>query len=79
MREGRRSRDGSADSLKDARGDQPCLVQGEAAEERGKREQQHAVYEHSASAEQVAGTSTEQEQAAERERISGDHPLEVHR
>ena len=76
-REGGGRRDGGAGALDDARGDEHGLVDGEAADERGRGEEQDAGDEHPAAAEQVAEAAAEQQQAAEGEGVGVDDPREV--
>ena len=56
---------------------QPRLGSGQPAGEGCGREQQQADNEHLAPAKQVTGTAAEQQQAAERQRIAVDHPLQA--
>ncbi len=72
--EGGRGRDGAADALESACGEQLAGVLGEPAEQGGEREEQHAEDEDAPSAEDVAGPAAEQQQPAEGERVGADHP-----
>ena len=67
----------AADALDDPGGEQPRLVGGEAAGQRGEREQGDARDEDPAPSEQVAHPPAEQQQAAEGERVGVDDPLQV--
>ena len=69
-------RDGTPDTLGDPGRDQPQLVGGEASQERGGGEDDHADGEHPAPAEEVAAAAAEQKQPSEGEGVGGDDPLE---
>ena len=74
-RERRRRDDRCAEALDCARADQDAGAVGEAANERGEREQRQADQEDPFAPEQVGHPPAEQEEAAERDRVGGDHPL----
>jgi hypothetical protein len=83
LREGRRQereaggdREGGADALDEAGRDQDAAVVGDAAEDRGDGEHRHRGEEDLAPADDVAGASTEQQQAAVTEHVAGDDPLQ---
>ena len=68
---------GGAEALKRTSADQRCLGPREPAEKRADREHDQADHEHAPAAEQVGGPAAEQQEAAEDERVGGDHPLQV--
>ena len=76
-RQRRRRDDRGAEALDRARGDQPRLRLGEAAGERGEREDDQAEHEHAPAAEQVGEPAAEQQEAAEGERVGVDDPGQV--
>ncbi len=75
--QGERSRrdDGCAGALDHARRDQQHRVLREAAGQRGRREGQQPGDEHPAAAEQIGGAAAQDQQPAECDRVTGDHPL----
>ena len=75
--EGRGGEQRGADALDGAGRDQRRLRSGEAARERRGGEQPEADQEQPPAAEDVAHPAPEQEQAAERERVAVDHPLQA--
>ena len=77
--QGQRGRgdDGAADALQRAGGQQPRLGGGEAAQQRGHREQDDPGDEHPAPAEDVPGPAAQQQQAAEGQCVGVDHPLQA--
>ena len=68
--------DRRADALDSARADQHRDVVGEAADERGDGEDDEPEEEDPLAAEQVGHPAAEQEEAAERDRIGDQHPLD---
>ena len=60
-----------------AEGDQRGLGPGEAGEQRADREEGDAGDEEPAPAEQVGHPAAEQQEAAEHDRVGGDHPLQA--
>ena len=72
--EGGRSGERGAGSLDGARHQQPRLGGGEAAEQRTDREHRDAGDEHPSPAVHVAEAATEQQQAAEGQRVGGHDP-----
>ena len=64
------------DTLGHPGGDQPQLVGGEPAQQRGGRKDDDADSEHPAPAEEVAAAAPEEEEPAEGQRIGRDDPLE---
>src|SRR6266540_1366915 len=76
-RERRRRDDRAAESLHAAGGDQHPLRLGEPAHEGGEREERDADDEDAPAAEQVGRPAAEEQEAAERDRVGGDHPLQV--
>ena len=64
-----------AGALEDAGHEQDLLVRGEAAEERGRAEEDDAEDEHPAAAEQVTEPAAEHEQTAEGQGVCRDDPL----
>jgi len=67
----------AAQTLDRTSGDQQALAVGEAAGQRGQREQHQPGDEHPPSTKQIGGTATEQQEARERDRVGVDDPLEV--
>jgi hypothetical protein len=61
--------------LGDARGDQQDFVLRQPARQTGQAERHQADNKHAPPAEQVGGPAAEDEQAGERDRVSGHHPL----
>ena len=57
--------------------DQRALGPREPVEERADREQRQAGHEQAPAAEQVGHAPTEEQDAAEEDRVGGDHPLEA--
>ena len=80
---GRQDREGSrrdgrrAQSLERAGDDQRRVVPGEPAEQRADREDDDPDHEHDAPPDDVRQAATEQEEAAEHERVGADDPLQV--
>ena len=68
---------GCAEALNRAGADQRRLGPGETAQQRPDREQDQADHEDAPAAEQVGRAAAQQQEAAEDERVGGDHPLEV--
>ena len=68
---------GSADALQEASGDKPAGARGRAAEDRGQREDHDAGEEDSLSAEQVAQTAGEQQEAPEGDQEAVHDPGQV--
>ena len=66
--------DRAAEALHGARGDQQRLRVGQAAGERGEREQRDAEQEQPAVAVEVAEPAAEQQEAAEGQHVGVDHP-----
>jgi len=74
----RSRRDGCrTESLERSEGDERRLTPGESAEKRAEREDGDAEHEHAPTPQQIGRPSSEQEKAAEDERVCADHPLEV--
>ena len=73
---GRRDHRGP-DTLNRTRRDEDALRPGEPAEERGEREDDDADHEHAPAPVQVGEAAGEQEEAAVRDRVRRDHPLQV--
>jgi len=73
---GRRD-DRRAEALEGPRPDQRCLRPRQPGEKRGQREHDQAREEDAPAPQQVGGASTEQQEAAEHERVCADHPLEI--
>ena len=69
--------DRAAEALHDARGDQQDRGVGEAAGERGEREEHQPEDEHPPATEQVGGAAAEQQEAGERDRVGVDDPLQT--
>jgi hypothetical protein len=67
----------SAGALDEARGDQHTLALGQAAEQRGGREDGEAGQEDAAAAEQVTEAAGQQQQAAEADQVGVHNPGEV--
>jgi hypothetical protein len=63
--------------LEAAREDQRRRRVGEAVEERGACEHDHACEEDALAAEQIAGAAAEEQEAAEGQRVGVDDPLQV--
>ena len=76
-RQRRRRDDRRAEALNRARGDQPCLRLGQAAGQRGEREDDQADHEHPPAPEQVGEASAEQQEPSERQRVGVHDPREV--
>ena len=76
-REGGRGHDRGADALDHASRKQRRRRPGEPAHERRGREEQDTGHEHTPAPEQVGRPSSEQEQAAEGERVGAQHPLQA--
>ena len=74
-RQGRRRDDRRAESLHGAREDQDAGAPREPARQRGEREEDEADDEDAPPPEQVGHAAAEQQEAAERDRVRGDHPL----
>ena len=68
---------GGAEALEGAGADQRPLGPREPAEERADRERDQADHEDAPAAEQVRGSPAQEQEAAEDERVGGDHPLQV--
>ncbi len=66
-----------AEALQAAADDQHARRLGQPVEQRGDREQRHAGDEQPLAPEQVAGPATQQEEAAEDQRVGVDHPLQA--
>jgi hypothetical protein len=62
--------------LAESRGDQHRAAVSQAARQRREREQRQAHHEHLPAAEQVGGTTTEQQEAGERHGVGVHDPLE---
>jgi hypothetical protein len=77
QRERRRRQERGADALHGADGDEHLRGGRETARQRGGREQAEAGEEDAAAAEEVARPAAEQQEAAERERVGVDDPLEA--
>ena len=75
-RERRGRDDRAAEPLERAERDQPRAALREAAHERAEREHRHTDHEHAAATEHVRRAAAEEQEAAERERVGGDDPLE---
>ncbi len=73
--EGRRGDQRGAGALHHARGDEQKRVAGQPAGQRRRREDQQPGHEHAAPAEYVRGASAQDQQATERDRVSGHDPL----
>jgi hypothetical protein len=73
---GRREQRG-AESLQGSEQDQRPGRPGQAVKQRHHCEQRQAGHEESASAEQVGESPTQQQHAAEEDRVGGDHPLQA--
>ena len=73
-RERRRRDDRGAEPLDGAGDDELDVVLGEAAGQRGEREEDQAGHEDAAAAEQVGEPAAEQQEAAEREHVGVDDP-----
>jgi hypothetical protein len=67
----------SAEALRSARGDQPRLRLRHPAGQRGEREDDEAEHEHASAPHQVSEPPTEQQEAAEGERVRVDDPRQV--
>ena len=76
-RQRRRGDDRAAESLDRAGGDQHALAVGDAAGQRGEREQDEPGHEDAAASEQVGGPAAEQQEAGEGDRVGVDDPLQV--
>ena len=76
-RERGRRHDRRAEALHRAGADQHCRRGREAADEGRRGEEREAAHEDHAAPEEVGGTTAEEQEAAIRERVGGDHPLEV--
>ena len=76
-RERGRGDDRGAEALHGARADQDALGPGETADERGGGEDDDADEEDAPPPEQVGRAPAEQQEAAERDRVGGDDPLQV--
>ncbi len=76
-REGRGRDRGCAETLQRAGRDQRSLAPREPAQERADREDDQPAQEDAPSSEQVGEATTEQQEAAEDERVGRDHPLQV--
>ena len=76
-RQRRRGDDRRAEALDGPGADQRGLVPRERREERRRREHDEAADEHATAAEDVGGTSAQEQEASEDERIGADHPLKV--
>ena len=76
-RERRRRDRRGAESLNRAGADQRRLGPGEPAEQRADRERDQPDHEDPPAPEDVRGAAAEQQEAAEDERVGGDHPLQV--
>jgi hypothetical protein len=63
-----------ADAFNQPPGDQQFVVRRQAVEQRREREHDDARAQHAASPVQVAGTTAEQQQAAEGQHVGGDDP-----
>ena len=68
---------GCAETLERAGRDQRSLAPREPAQERADREDDQPAQEDPPSSEQVGEATTEQQEAAEDERVGRDHPLQV--
>jgi len=69
-----RYEDRGAHALRGARSDQPGRRLRQSDGQRGQREQRQPGYEHASPAQQIPGAGTQQEQAAEGQRIGVLHP-----
>jgi hypothetical protein len=76
-REDGRREDRTRCALREARRDEHAGARGQPRPERRGEEQRETDHEHPAPAEQVAGTAAEEQEAAERQRVARDDPLEV--
>jgi hypothetical protein len=76
-RKGGRGKQCGAEALEGAKSDQRALRPGEAVEQRADGEEREAGHEEAATAEQISKTAPEQENAAEEDRVGGDHPLQA--
>jgi hypothetical protein len=76
-REDHRRRDGAADPLDEAPGDQHPLVGGQTAEDRGGREQDEPREEDFLAPNEITHPAGEQQKAAEGDQVGVDHPSEV--
>ena len=76
-REGGGGEEAAAEPLQGAEDDQRALGPGEAGEQRADGEEDEAGDEEAPAAEQVGHPPAEQEDAAEHDRVGGDHPLEA--
>jgi hypothetical protein len=75
--QGGRRDHGAAESLDGPGHDEHRLVGGQAAGQRGQREQPEPGQQHAALAEQVGGPATQELEAGERDRVGAHHPLQV--
>jgi hypothetical protein len=73
---GRRD-DGGAEPLHGARRDEDALRIGQAADERGDREERNSDHEDAPAPEQVGRAAREEKEAPEGDRVGADHPLQV--
>ena len=76
-REGGRGDDRRAETLGRASGDQLALIGGETRGERGDGHDEQARHEDAPAPEQVGRTTTEQQEAAERDHVRVDDPRQV--
>ena len=77
QRERRRREQRAAEALEGAEADQRGLRPGEAAEQRADGEEGEPRDEQPPAPEQVGEPAAEQQDAAEHDRVGGDHPLQV--